>query len=176
MPWARTGTAGDERRRSPLHNFHRLHLFDGRAWGTPTGPFRPGGLDVMIAGGVDAPIAPLILRGFMAMRILASEWNGPAGAGLPPILARPRRVCYRRRFVVFRAGKKKRRVGTGSGRVGRNRGLWIHLRGVSPGTPGGVRRRAGSGDFDGPGGWRRISRSRRLFELSWHVDGIERPH
>ena len=34
-----------------------------------------GGLDVMVAGGVDAPIAPLILRGFMAMRILASKWN-----------------------------------------------------------------------------------------------------
>ena len=29
----------------------------------------------MIAGGVDAPIAPLIMRGFMAMRILASRWN-----------------------------------------------------------------------------------------------------
>jgi 3-oxoacyl-[acyl-carrier-protein] synthase II len=34
-----------------------------------------GGLDLMVAGGVDAPIAPLILRGFMAMRILASRWN-----------------------------------------------------------------------------------------------------
>jgi 3-oxoacyl-[acyl-carrier-protein] synthase II len=34
-----------------------------------------GVLDRMIAGGVDAPIAPLILRGFMAMRILASRWN-----------------------------------------------------------------------------------------------------
>src|SRR5271163_422563 len=34
-----------------------------------------GGLDLMVAGGVDAPIAPLILRGFMAMRILASGWN-----------------------------------------------------------------------------------------------------
>ena len=34
-----------------------------------------GVLDQMIAGGVDAPIAPLILRGFMAMRILASRWN-----------------------------------------------------------------------------------------------------
>jgi len=32
-------------------------------------------LDVLVAGGVDAPIAPLILRGFMAMRILASRWN-----------------------------------------------------------------------------------------------------
>jgi 3-oxoacyl-[acyl-carrier-protein] synthase II len=34
-----------------------------------------GVLDVMVAGGVDAPIAPLIVRGFMAMRILASRWN-----------------------------------------------------------------------------------------------------
>jgi 3-oxoacyl-[acyl-carrier-protein] synthase II len=34
-----------------------------------------GVLDQMIAGGVDAPIAPLIMRGFMAMRILASRWN-----------------------------------------------------------------------------------------------------
>ncbi|HEV8147830.1 MAG TPA: beta-ketoacyl-[acyl-carrier-protein] synthase family protein [Bryobacteraceae bacterium] len=34
-----------------------------------------GALDVMVAGGVDAPIAPLILRGFIAMRILASAWN-----------------------------------------------------------------------------------------------------
>jgi len=34
-----------------------------------------GVLDRMIAGGVDAPIAPLILRGFMAMRILAAQWN-----------------------------------------------------------------------------------------------------
>ncbi|HUA86018.1 MAG TPA: beta-ketoacyl-[acyl-carrier-protein] synthase family protein [Bryobacteraceae bacterium] len=34
-----------------------------------------GVLDTIVAGGVDAPIAPLILRGFIAMRILASRWN-----------------------------------------------------------------------------------------------------
>ncbi len=34
-----------------------------------------GVMDCMIAGGVDAPIAPLILRGFILMRILASRWN-----------------------------------------------------------------------------------------------------
>jgi 3-oxoacyl-[acyl-carrier-protein] synthase II len=34
-----------------------------------------GALDVMVAGGVDAPIAPLIMRGFIAMRILAANWN-----------------------------------------------------------------------------------------------------
>lgn len=43
----------------------------GYAWRT----IQTGVLDTMIAGGVDAPIAPLILRGFMAMRILASRWN-----------------------------------------------------------------------------------------------------
>ncbi len=43
-----------------------------------------GVLDRMVAGGVDAPIAPLILRGFMAMRILASKWNdAPQRASRP---------------------------------------------------------------------------------------------
>jgi 3-oxoacyl-[acyl-carrier-protein] synthase II len=34
-----------------------------------------GMLDTILAGGVDAPIAPLILRGFMVMRILTQSWN-----------------------------------------------------------------------------------------------------
>ena len=34
-----------------------------------------GVLDCIVAGGVDAPIAPLIMRGFILMRILASHWN-----------------------------------------------------------------------------------------------------
>lgn len=34
-----------------------------------------GILDTVVAGGVDAPIAPLILRGFTAMRILSTHWN-----------------------------------------------------------------------------------------------------
>jgi 3-oxoacyl-[acyl-carrier-protein] synthase II len=34
-----------------------------------------GTLPWMLVGGVDAPIAPLILRGFMVMRILTSKWN-----------------------------------------------------------------------------------------------------
>jgi 3-oxoacyl-[acyl-carrier-protein] synthase II len=43
-----------------------------------------GVLDTMIAGGVDAPIAPLILRGFILMRILASRWNdAPEHASRP---------------------------------------------------------------------------------------------
>jgi 3-oxoacyl-[acyl-carrier-protein] synthase II len=43
-----------------------------------------GVLDVMIAGGVDAPIAPLILRGFIVMRIMSTGWNSqPERASRP---------------------------------------------------------------------------------------------
>jgi 3-oxoacyl-[acyl-carrier-protein] synthase II len=43
-----------------------------------------GVLDVMVAGGVDAPIAPLILRGFILMRIMSTAWNGePERASRP---------------------------------------------------------------------------------------------
>jgi len=43
-----------------------------------------GVLDVIVAGGVDAPIAPLILRGFMVMRIMSTGWNAePERASRP---------------------------------------------------------------------------------------------
>ncbi|SPE31527.1 Beta-ketoacyl synthase [Candidatus Sulfopaludibacter sp. SbA3] len=34
-----------------------------------------GSLNTMIAGGVDSPLAPLILRGFQLMRIMSTHWN-----------------------------------------------------------------------------------------------------
>jgi 3-oxoacyl-[acyl-carrier-protein] synthase II len=34
-----------------------------------------GVLDTVVAGGVDAPIAPLVVRGFQLMRIMTSRWN-----------------------------------------------------------------------------------------------------
>lgn len=45
---------------------------------------RAGVLDCVVAGGVDAPIAPLILRGFMVMRILTSSWNSDPERGSRP--------------------------------------------------------------------------------------------
>lgn len=36
---------------------------------------KTGMLKTMIAGGVDSPIAPLILRGFQLMRIMSTRWN-----------------------------------------------------------------------------------------------------
>jgi len=45
---------------------------------------RSGSLHTMIAGGVDAPIAELIIRGFMLMRILTTRWNAePERASRP---------------------------------------------------------------------------------------------
>ncbi len=45
------------------------------AIGYATRTIQSGVMDWMIAGGVDAPIAPLILRGFILMRILTTSWN-----------------------------------------------------------------------------------------------------
>lgn len=43
-----------------------------------------GMADTIVAGGVDAPIAPLILRGFILMRIMSTRWNHePARASRP---------------------------------------------------------------------------------------------
>jgi 3-oxoacyl-[acyl-carrier-protein] synthase II len=38
----------------------------------------------MLVGGVDAPLAPLIMRGFMVMRILTSQWNEQPERGSRP--------------------------------------------------------------------------------------------
>ena len=43
-----------------------------------------GVIGCMVAGGADAPIAPLIMRGFIAMRILSTKWNDD-----PPRASRP---------------------------------------------------------------------------------------
>ncbi|MCW5962869.1 MAG: beta-ketoacyl-[acyl-carrier-protein] synthase family protein [Bryobacterales bacterium] len=43
-----------------------------------------GFLDRMIAGGVDAPLAPLIMRGFLLMRIMSTRWNGEPSRGSRP--------------------------------------------------------------------------------------------
>jgi 3-oxoacyl-[acyl-carrier-protein] synthase II len=43
-----------------------------------------GALDIAVAGGVDAPIAPLIIRGFQLMRIMSTHWNAePERASRP---------------------------------------------------------------------------------------------
>lgn len=45
---------------------------------------RDGVLDSVVAGGADAPIAPLIVRGFQLMRIMTSRWNDSPEKGSRP--------------------------------------------------------------------------------------------
>lgn len=51
------------------------HAFHNIQWGI---------LPWMLVGGVDAPISPLILRGFMVMRILTTRWNNEPERGSRP--------------------------------------------------------------------------------------------
>ncbi len=48
---------------------------------------RYGHAKTIVAGGVDAPIAPLIVRGFQLMRIMSTRWN-EAPERAPPVLSR----------------------------------------------------------------------------------------
>src|SRR3954454_14361734 len=45
---------------------------------------RRGVLEYAIAGGVHAPIAPLIIRGFQLMRIMTARWNSEPERGSRP--------------------------------------------------------------------------------------------
>ena len=78
---------------------------------------------MMVAGGVDAPIAPLILRGFMLMRIMTTSWNDEPRARFAALLARSRRLRARRRRLVLRAGGAGARAGPRRAHLRRDRRL-----------------------------------------------------
>src|SRR3954469_476971 len=48
---------------------------------------RHGAIDVMVAGGVDAPIAPGIMKGFTLMKIMTERWNEEPERGSRPFSA-----------------------------------------------------------------------------------------
>ena len=64
-----------------------------------------GFLPMMLVGGVDAPIAPGIMKGFTLMKIMTSSWNDEPERASRPVLGRPRRLRRRRRFVDVRGGR-----------------------------------------------------------------------
>ena len=130
----------------------------------------------MIAGGVDAPIAPLILRGFMAMRILASRWNDEPERASRPFSRDREGFVIAEGSWFFVLEESEHAQARGATILRRNRGLWVHLRGVIIGS-----------------GWRNAGKSRRaplrwrsrkpasrpsgaVYQLSRHFDRAERPH
>ncbi len=113
-----------------------------------------GALNTMVAGGVDSPIAPLILRGFQFMRIMCTRWNNePQRASRPFSRDRDGFVIAEGAwfFVLeeMEQAKAARRA-----YLRRNRGLRLHLRSLPPRSPGRVRRRACPRHWHGVGGCR----------------------
>ena len=64
-----------------------------------------GFLPMMLVGGVDAPIAPGIMKGFTLMKIMTASWNDEPERGVASVLARSRRFRRRRGRVDVRAWK-----------------------------------------------------------------------
>ena len=64
-----------------------------------------GFLPMMLVGGVDAPIAPGIMKGFTLMKIMTASWNDAPERASRPFSARPRRLRGRRRLVDVLPGR-----------------------------------------------------------------------
>ena len=117
-----------------------------------------GVLNTMVAGGVDSPIAPLILRGFQLMRIMSTRWNHePQRASRPFSRDRDGFVLAEGSWF-FVMEEMEQAQGARRAHLRRGRGLRLHLRGVSSRAAGGVRRRAGARHRHGA---RRSAASRR---------------
>jgi 3-oxoacyl-[acyl-carrier-protein] synthase II len=74
--------------RGPLTTECTACAASGMSLGNATMYIRAGMADVMLAGGVEAPIAPLALGGFGTMRALSRRLDDPEGASRPFDLAR----------------------------------------------------------------------------------------
>ena len=72
---------------------------------------RYGHASRVVAGGVDAPIAPLIVRGFQLMRIMSTRWNDEPGRASRPFSTRPRRLRHCGGSLVLRVGDSASRHG-----------------------------------------------------------------
>ena len=97
-----------------------------------------GFLPVMLVGGVDAPIAPGIMKGFTLMRIMTASWNRRAGTRLAAVLRRSRRIRGGRRLLDVRAGRLRPRPRPRRTDPGGSGGLRFHLRGVPPRSVAGM--------------------------------------
>ena len=108
-----------------------------------------GVLDTMVAGGVDSPIAPLILRGFQLMRIMSTSWNQEPTRASRPFSKDRDGFVIAEGVVVLRDGGDGAGEGPRGAHLRRDRGLRVHVRGVPPRASGRVRRGAGARDRDG---------------------------
>ena len=126
----------------------------------------------MIAGGVDSPIAPLILRGFQLMRIMSTRWNAePERASRPFSRDRDGFVIAEGAWF-FVLEEMEQAQGPRRAHLRRNRRLRVHLRSLSSRAPGGVRRRARARHRHGDGGGRHRAR-RDVQYINYHGTSTE---
>ena len=111
-----------------------------------------GFLPMMLVGGVDAPIAPGIMKGFTLMKIMTASWNdAPERASRPFSADRDGFVVAEGSWMFF-LEEIRARSGAWSADSGGGCGLRFDVRGVSSGATAGVRRGAGARNPDGDGG------------------------
>ena len=135
-----------------------------------------GSMDTMVAGGVDSPIAPLILRGFQLMRIMSTRWNQePSRASRPFSRDRDGFVIAEGAWFFMLEELEQARRARGA-HLRRDRGLRLHLRSVPPRASGGVRRGTGARHGHGDGRGRHSALGSAVHQLPRHLHGAERPH
>ncbi len=135
-----------------------------------------GVIDTMVTGGVDAPIAPLILRGFMLMRIMTTSWNAePQRASRPFSRDRDGFVLGEGAWF-FVLEDRERALARGAHIYGEIAGYASTCEALPPRASGRMRRRAGAHHRHGPGRGRRAARGRAVHQLSRHRHRVERPY
>jgi 3-oxoacyl-[acyl-carrier-protein] synthase II len=92
VPSATTGTLSSELSmafglRGPSHVLSTGCTSSTDALGYARMQIRHGGADVLLAGGVDAPLTPGILAGFCLMRVTTPSWNHDPARGSRPFSA-----------------------------------------------------------------------------------------
>ncbi len=137
-------------RHEPRHH-HRMHLFDRRTSATRLRQIQFGFLPMMLVGGVDAPIAPGIMKGFTLMKIMTASWNDEPERASRPFSADRDGFVVAEGSWMFVLEEYEHARARGATNPRRGRRLWLHLRGLSSRAPAGVRRRTGARHSDGDG-------------------------
>ena len=129
------------------------------AIGDAVGTIRDGRADVMVAGGSEAPITPIGVGGFYAMRAISQRNDDPAD-GEPPVRRGSRRLRDRRGRDDRRARGARARPRARRAHLRRDHGLRLHGRRAPLHRARSDRRQPGARDADGARGGRHGARAR----------------
>ena len=129
------------------------------AIGDAVGTIRDGRADVMVAGGSEAPITPIGVGGFYAMRAISQRNDDPETASRPFDAGRDGFVIGEGATIVVRRGARARPCPRRA-HLRRDHGLRLHGRRAPLHRAGSDRRQPGARDAPGARGGRACSRAR----------------